>query len=329
MTLASRRGDGVVSAGVAPFPDAGVASLARAALSRLGPSRRAHRHAGHQGQQPAVFASARARIDSARATMPTCASTATPTLGVQAIVEVGDERPGRHPARRAGGSTVRVNGIALVDPTPLMHGDKVEIARQGAAVRRRQQGRRHGIRLAPPTIAAIVAEAAGPARGDGRHGRSTRVARRRQGIHDSRRRASRSAATRARTWSSRENEVSRKHAEIMPGRGRLRASRLQRERRVRQRRAGRERRRSSRASDVIRVGTEEFRFYADVRPARSDPGDPTAAVPRGSPRRAGARHRSFHRRLPPAHGRSLAAGSCAAGAGARTATRGRCSPRSK
>ena len=42
MTLASPRADGIVSAGVAPFPDDGVASNARAAFPRFGPSRRAN-----------------------------------------------------------------------------------------------------------------------------------------------------------------------------------------------------------------------------------------------------------------------------------------------
>ena len=48
-------------------------------------------------------------------------------LGVQAIVDLGANA--QAVIRRAGQATsVRVNGIALVDPTPLMHGDKVEIA---------------------------------------------------------------------------------------------------------------------------------------------------------------------------------------------------------
>src|SRR3954466_108264 len=48
-------------------------------------------------------------------------------IGVQAIVEVANDS--QVVIRRAGnGASVRVNGIALVDPTPLMHGDKVEIA---------------------------------------------------------------------------------------------------------------------------------------------------------------------------------------------------------
>ena len=46
-------------------------------------------------------------------------------LGIQAIVDVGDGYPVIRRATTV--AAVRVNGVALVDPTPLMHGDKVEI----------------------------------------------------------------------------------------------------------------------------------------------------------------------------------------------------------
>ncbi|MDQ3995484.1 MAG: FHA domain-containing protein [Gemmatimonadota bacterium] len=50
------------------------------------------------------------------------------TLGVQAVVEVGPDRSAS--IRRASPSAVvRVNGVALgVEPTPLLHGDRVEVA---------------------------------------------------------------------------------------------------------------------------------------------------------------------------------------------------------
>ena len=50
------------------------------------------------------------------------------TLGVQAVVEVGSNRSAS--IRRASpSSAVRVNGVALgVEPIPLLHGDRVEIA---------------------------------------------------------------------------------------------------------------------------------------------------------------------------------------------------------
>lgn len=48
------------------------------------------------------------------------------SLGVQAIVDVRD---GAHPVIRRAmpNAAVRVNGVELIDPTPLIHGDKVEI----------------------------------------------------------------------------------------------------------------------------------------------------------------------------------------------------------
>jgi hypothetical protein len=51
-------------------------------------------------------------------------------LGVQAVVEVGPDRSAS--IRRASPSAVvRVNGVALgVEPTPLLHGDRVEVAGQ-------------------------------------------------------------------------------------------------------------------------------------------------------------------------------------------------------
>src|ERR687895_2442352 len=49
-------------------------------------------------------------------------------LGVQAVVEVGADRSAS--IRRASPSAVvRVNGVSLgVEPTPLLHGDRVEVA---------------------------------------------------------------------------------------------------------------------------------------------------------------------------------------------------------
>src|SRR5688572_29592547 len=49
-------------------------------------------------------------------------------LGVQAVVEVGSDRSASI-RRASAAAVVRVNGVALgVEPTPLLHGDRVEIA---------------------------------------------------------------------------------------------------------------------------------------------------------------------------------------------------------
>src|SRR5262245_32500842 len=125
MTLASRRAHGVVSAGVAPFPDDGVASIARAALPRFGPSRRAnHMPVIKVDNQQYSLRPGPNRLGAGAGVDVQVAGDAT--LGVQAIVDLGSDA--QAVIRRAGqGSAVLVNGIALVDPTPLLHGDKVEI----------------------------------------------------------------------------------------------------------------------------------------------------------------------------------------------------------
>src|SRR5688500_19671934 len=48
------------------------------------------------------------------------------TLGVQAVVEVGSDRSASI-RRASAAAVVRVNGVALgVEPTPLLHGHRVE-----------------------------------------------------------------------------------------------------------------------------------------------------------------------------------------------------------
>src|SRR5262245_52325332 len=128
MTLASAGGDGVVSAVVPPFLDAGVPTRLRRVLPIV--DRRAERpympvikvndlqyplHPGQNRLGPGEDADVRVGA----------LSNGGP--GVQAIVEVVSDT--QVVIRRAGnGADVRVNGIALVDPTPLIHGDKVEIS---------------------------------------------------------------------------------------------------------------------------------------------------------------------------------------------------------
>src|SRR4051812_15089896 len=47
------------------------------------------------------------------------------STGIAAIVDLGPD--GRAIIRRAGSDGIRVNGMDLGQPTPLLHGDKVEI----------------------------------------------------------------------------------------------------------------------------------------------------------------------------------------------------------
>jgi len=183
-------------------------------------------------------------------------------LGVQAIVELGANA--QAVIRRAGqAASVRVNGIALVDPTPLMHGDKVEIAGKELLYAEDAKGGNTAF-VSAADIAAIAQKRAGPARATSATG--GRLVSLVDGKEYS---VPASGITIGRDASAgvvvAQNEVSRKHAEIAPmdsgyelrdfsangvfvnGVRVDKAQVLSR-------------------ADVIRVGTEEFRFYADVRP---------------------------------------------------------------
>ena len=83
-------------------------------------------------------------------------------LGVQAIVDVaGDSRA---VIRRAGAAaSVRVNGVPLVDPTPLMHGDRLEIG--GREVYYTDDGKTGNTQfVAPAAVADAAARRTGTAR---------------------------------------------------------------------------------------------------------------------------------------------------------------------
>ena len=215
------------------------------------------------------------------------------SLGVQAIVELaGDQQA---VIRRHGpNAAVRVNGVALVDPTPLMHGDKVEIAgkelfysddTKAGATSVRLQGRRR----------RPCAEARRSGSSHGRHRRATGVAGGWKGIHHFGRRESRLVAMRRSAVVVAQNEVSRSHAEVAPvAKGYeirdlsangvfVNGTRVESKQLL------------SRA-DIIRIGTEEFRFYADV-PVAAPPAPAVSAPLRRVPRPPRSRRRSRLRRL--------------------------------
>src|SRR5437763_797410 len=85
-----------------------------------------------------------------------------PAVGLQAILELGADE--KVVIRRAGDqSAVRVNGVPLVEPTPLMHGDKVEIA--GREVLYSDDSKVGATQyVSASEVAAIAAKRAGPAR---------------------------------------------------------------------------------------------------------------------------------------------------------------------
>jgi pSer/pThr/pTyr-binding forkhead associated (FHA) protein len=183
-------------------------------------------------------------------------------LGVQAIVDVaGDSRA---VIRRAGdAATVRVNGIPLVDPTPLMHGDRLEIG--GREVFYTDDGKLGNTAfVSSAAIAESAAKRAGPARP------TTATGGRVVSLFDGKEyTVPTTGITIGRDAASGivvpENEVSRKHAEIRPtdhgyeitdfsANGvYINGTRLDTSAVLAR-------------SDVIRVGSQEFRFSADTPP---------------------------------------------------------------
>jgi hypothetical protein len=191
------------------------------------------------------------------------------TLGVQAVIEVGPDR--RASIRRASpAAVVRVNGVALgVEPTPLLHGDRVEVAGHEMLFAEDHRGgetqylqTRELAETAPYFAGPDVATAATGGRlvslVDGREYPISAT-----GVVIGRDASCDIVVPNA--------EVSRRHAEIVPAEagyvltdlstngvfvngGRVKYSTL----------LGR--------GDVIRLGSEEFRFHADLRGAEPSVG---------------------------------------------------------
>ena len=200
------------------------------------------------------------------------------TLGLQAVLELGGNN--QVVIRRArDGAAVRVNGVSLgVEPTPLMHGDKVDVAGTEIVFSEdKKVGSTQFVSAAD--IASIAAKRAGPARATGTTGgRLVSLVDGKEyqipaaGITFGREAGSDVVVA--------QPEVSRRHATIAPAETgyvltdhstngvwvngtRVQGSQL-----------------LSRA-DVVRVGSEEFRFYADVAPiaAKAPTPPPSPAVP--------------------------------------------------
>ena len=208
------------------------------------------------------------------------------TLGLQAVLELAGNN--QVVIRRArDGANVRVNGVVLgVEPTPLIHGDKVEVA--GTEILFSEDKKVGATQFVSASdIAGIAAKRAGPARATGTtggrlvslvDGKEYQIPS--EGITFGREAGSDVVVA--------QPEVSRKHASIAPAENgyvltdhstngiwvngtRVQGSQL-----------------LARA-DVVRVGGEEFRFYADVAPIAAKPtpagapAQPAAASPRPAP----------------------------------------------
>jgi pSer/pThr/pTyr-binding forkhead associated (FHA) protein len=199
--------------------------------------------------------------------------------GIQAIVEVAnDSRAVIRPAGRA--AAVRVNGVPLVDPTPLIHGDKLEIA--GHELYYTDDSKAGATQYISAESVAAIAKRTGPPRATASTGGRlvSLVDGKEYTIGDGGITIGRDATSDVVVA---QNDVSRNHAEIVPvTRGyelrdfsangvlvngeRIDGAQL-----------------LSRA-DVIRVGSEEFRFYADLaQPAPQAAAPPPPAAARAVP----------------------------------------------
>jgi len=185
-------------------------------------------------------------------------------LGVQAIVEV--KNTGHPVIRRASpDAAVRVNGVLLIDPTPLMHGDKVEIG--GRELLYSDDASSGATRVLSASEFAAIAESA-----PSRTPRATAsVGGRLVSLVDGKEyHVGPEGLTIGRDASSAvvvpQDAVSRRHAVVSHVDGgyeirdvsangiRVNGVRVVGARRLAQ-------------SDVVQVGTEEFRFHADAVPS--------------------------------------------------------------
>jgi hypothetical protein len=202
-------------------------------------------------------------------------------LGLQAVFMLGEN--GQVVIRRArDGAMVKVNGVLLgVEPTPLMHGDKVDVS--GTEILFSEDKKVGATQFVSASdVASIAAKRSGPARATastgGRlvslvDGKEYQIPA--SGVVFGREAGSDVVVA--------QPEVSRRHASIAPGDTGyvlqdlstngvwVNGTRIQGSQVLAR-------------SDVVRVGSEEFRFYADVVPvAKAAPTPPSVPVVPQSP----------------------------------------------
>ena len=205
-----------------------------------------------------------------------------PRLGILALVDGGEVGP-MTIRRAAPTATVRVNGVLLgAEPTPLMHGDKVEIGGLELHFADDAKGGATQFVSASAIAAMSGAKRAGSSRATaGSGGRLVSLVDGKEytvpsmGLVVGREAACDVVVA--------QNEVSRRHAEIKPGEQGyvvrdmsangvfVNGERVQGSHRLAR-------------SDVVRIGNEEFRFYADVLAAGPTPvvSLPATPAPDGS-----------------------------------------------
>lgn len=200
-------------------------------------------------------------------------------LGVQAIVDVAADN--QVAIRRANeGATVRVNGVQLdVEPTPLMHGDRIEIAGRELLYADDRKGGATQFMSSDAALAAVQKRTASNRATAATGGRLVSLVDGKEyAIPTHGASIGRDAACDVVVPDS---QVSRRHAEIVPTDDGydvqdhstngvfVNGTRVQGTQRLAR-------------SDVIRVGAEEFRFYADVAatPKPAPPAPPPVAAAR-------------------------------------------------
>jgi pSer/pThr/pTyr-binding forkhead associated (FHA) protein len=195
------------------------------------------------------------------------------STGIAAVVELAAD--GRAVIRRAGSEAIRVNGMDLGQPTPLIHGDKVEIGGQEIFFADDAKGGSTQF-VSASDVASIAAKRSGPARGTLATGGRlvSLVDGKEYPIPDG-------GVTIGRDASAdivvAQTAVSRRHAEVVASATGYVVNDLSTNGVF----VNGEKVASGHAlsrADVIRVGTEEFRFYADLAPMSKAPAPAAAAV---------------------------------------------------
>jgi pSer/pThr/pTyr-binding forkhead associated (FHA) protein len=198
---------------------------------------------------------------------------------VLAIVDLSSD--GRATIRKAGTEGIRVNGTALQQPAPLIHGDKVEIAGNEVffADDVKQGGSTQFVSAAD--VASIAnAKRSGPARGTLSSGGRlvSLVDGKEYAIPDGGITIGRDASA---DIVVAQTAVSRRHAQVIAGPSGYIVNDLSTNGVFVNGEKIASGHSLSRA-DVLRVGTEEFRFYADLAPI-AKAGAPAAAAPVAAP----------------------------------------------
>jgi pSer/pThr/pTyr-binding forkhead associated (FHA) protein len=205
------------------------------------------------------------------------------TAGVVAIIDVGTSA---HPVihRIANGTSVRVNGVPLTDPTPLIHGDKVDVG--GSELLYSDDAQTGATRFV--SLSEIAAIAADRPAAPGAKGGAANSGGRLVSLVDGKEYQVADGVTIGRDAGCAivvaQNEVSRRHASIAPTDGGYELRDLSANG-VFVNGARIDKSHLLSRSDLIQIGSEEFRFHADSRPTVvSRPQlNPTTSMPAYSP----------------------------------------------